>query len=66
MRMNDETRKSVDDFATRIMAEKLIGAGADLSDETAIRDTLRSARFGEQLIENCAESAVERARLLRI
>ena len=60
--MSPTMRAAVEDFTAKLMAEKLVEAGTDLSDVAAVREALRAGRFGEQLIENCAADAVERAR----
>lgn len=54
-------RAAVDDFTAKLMAEKLVEGGTDLSDLAAVREALRFAKFGEQLIENCAPAATDRA-----
>lgn len=55
--MPPKIRAASEDFATRLMAAKLNELGTDLSNRKAVRDALRSVRFGEQLIENCADRA---------
>lgn len=55
--MSPRMRAASEDFATRLMSDKLIEIGTDLSNRTAVRKALRSAKFGERLIENCADRA---------
>lgn len=59
--MNDEMRSASEIIAIALMTPKLREAEIDLTDMDAVREALVAARFGERLIENCAEQAAVEA-----
>ncbi|MCY0094598.1 hypothetical protein [Hoeflea ulvae] len=63
--MTPTMRAAVNDFTAKLMAEKLVEAGTDLLDLAAVHEALRSSRFGELLIESCADRAADQARRLQ-
>ncbi len=62
MKMHEQTRRSVDDFATALMADRLRSSEVDLNDPEAVERFLEASRFGARLIENCSARAAENAK----